>query len=182
VIRDIEIPDLEFSTSALMTIDIAEPAAYHAQWLRERPEDYGEDLRLLLEQGEMYTATQYIQAQRYRTLLRRNFAEAMHDLDAILTPSVPHTAPLIGDRTVPIDGRDVGLIDAIMRYQALSPLTGLPAMSTPCGFADEDLPIGLQVIGGAFDEAMVLRIAHGYQRLTDWHRRRPTVLTSAPDG
>lgn len=174
-IREVPIPDLDLAISALMTIDIAEPAAYHAQWLRERPQDYGDDLRILLEQGEMYTATQYIQAQRYRTLLHRSFADALVDLDAILTPTVPYTAPPIGDRTVSIGGKDVELIDAIMRYNALPPLTGMPAISIPCGFSRDGLPIGMQVIGKAFDEPMVLRIAHGYQQQTDWHRRRPPL-------
>jgi aspartyl-tRNA(Asn)/glutamyl-tRNA(Gln) amidotransferase subunit A len=160
-----------------MTIDIAEPAAYHAQWLRDRPQDYGDDIRTLLEQGEMYTATQYIQAQRYRSMLHRSFTEAMHDLDAIITPSVPYTSPRIGERTVSIGGKDIGLIDAIMRYQALPPLAGMPALSVPCGFSSEGLPVGMQIIGDAFDESTVLRIGHAFQRLTDWHRRKPPLLS-----
>jgi aspartyl-tRNA(Asn)/glutamyl-tRNA(Gln) amidotransferase subunit A len=176
-IREVPIPDLDLATSALMTIDIAEPAAYHAQWLRDRPQDYGDDIRTLLEQGEMYTATQYIQAQRYRSMLHRSFTEAMHDLDAIITPSVPYTSPRIGERTVSIGGKDIGLIDAIMRYQALPPLAGMPALSVPCGFSSEGLPVGMQIIGDAFDESTVLRIGHAFQRLTDWHRRKPPLLS-----
>jgi aspartyl-tRNA(Asn)/glutamyl-tRNA(Gln) amidotransferase subunit A len=173
--REIAIADLEPSISALLTVDIAEPAAYHTAWLRERPDDYGEDVRALLEVGELYLATHYIQAQRYRTVLHDRFADALRDVDVIVTPTVPFTAPPVGATEVTMESGEVlDIITAVMRYNALPPLTGMPALSVPCGFSADGLPIGMQVIGRAFDEATVLRAGHGYQQLTDWHRREPS--------
>lgn len=162
--------------SALLTVDIAEPAAFHAEWLRTRAEDYGEDVRTLLELGEMYLATHYIQAQRYRTFVRDQFSEVLEDVDAIVTPTVPFTAPLVGETEVELaTGERMGIIPAVMRYNALPPLTGMPALSVPCGFDRKGLPIGMQLIGKAFDEATLFRVGHSYQQVTDWHRRVPEV-------
>ncbi len=174
-LREVHIEDLEPSISALLTIDIAEPAAYHAAWLRERPEDYGADVRSLLEVGELYLASHYIQAQRYRALLRDRVADVLRDVDAIVTPTVPFTAPPVGATEVHMEsGEILDIITAVMRYNALPALTGMPALSVPCGFSTGELPIGMQIIGRAFDEGTVLRVGHGYQELTDWHTREPS--------
>ena len=176
VIKEVELHDLEYATSALLTIDIAEPAAYHSDWLRKNPELYGDDVRALLQQGEMYLATHYIQAQRFRTLMQTQFTDILKDAEAIITPTVPFTAPRIGRQDIDLgEGVTMGLIPAVMRYNALPPLTGIPALSVPCGFSSEGLPIGMQIIGDAFDEATVLRVGHGYQLATDWHRRKPPI-------
>jgi aspartyl-tRNA(Asn)/glutamyl-tRNA(Gln) amidotransferase subunit A len=175
-VREVAMTDLEPSISALLTVDIAEPAAYHAAWLRERPQDYGDDVRALLEVGELYLATHYIQAQRYRTLLRDQFDDVLRDVDAILTPTVPFTAPPVGATDVTLEsGETLDIISAVMRYNALPPLVGLPALSVPCGFADDGLPVGMQLIGRAFDEGTLFRIGHGYQRLTTWHQKAPSL-------
>ena len=178
-VREVEVPELEPSISALLTVDIAEPAAYHAAWLRERPEDYGSDVRALLEAGELYLATHYIQAQRYRSVLGAHLAEALSDVDVLITPTVPFTAPPVGATEVELEtGEVLDIITAVMRYNALPPLAGLPAMSVPCGFAGDGMPIGMQLIGRAFDEATVLRVGHGYQAITDWHSRQPPLAAT----
>jgi aspartyl-tRNA(Asn)/glutamyl-tRNA(Gln) amidotransferase subunit A len=175
-VREVPISDLEPSISALLTVDIAEPSAYHAAWLREHPETYGDDVRALLEVGELYLATHYIQAQRYRSVIHERFADVLRDHDAIITPTVPFTAPPVGATDITLEtGETLDIISAVMRYNALPPLTGMPALSVPCGFSDNGLPIGMQVIGDAFDEGMMLRIAHGYQQRTDWHTHEPEV-------
>ena len=175
-IREVPMPNLEPSISALMTVDVAEPAAYHAEWIRERPADYGSDVRALLEAGELYLASHYIQAQRYRTVLREQFVEVLRDADAILTPTVPFTAPQVGATEVRLEsGEELDMISAVMRYNALPPLTGMPALSVPCGFSDDGLPVGMQLIGRAYDESTLFRIGHGYQQATDWHEREPEL-------
>jgi len=174
-IREVPMHNLEPSISALLTVDIAEPSAYHAAWLRERPQDYGGDVRALLEVGELYLASHYIQAQRYRTVLRDQFTDVLRDFDAILTPTVPFTAPPVGATGVRLEsGEELDIITAVMRYNALPPLVGMPALSVPCGFSD-GLPVGVQLVGRPFDEATLLRIGHGYQGLTDWHLRAPEL-------
>jgi len=176
VVREVAMRDLEPSISALLTIDIAEPSAYHAEWLRTRAGEYGDDVRTLLEAGELYLATHYIQAQRYRTLLRDQLLGVLRDAEAIVTPTVPFTAPPVEAVEVELPtGETLDVIPAVMRYNALPPLGGLPALSLPCGFDGEGLPVGLQVIGRPFDEATVLRIGHRYQQETDWHARSPAL-------
>lgn len=175
-IREVPMENLEPSVSALLTVDIAEPSAYHGAWLREHPEDYGTDVRALLEAGELYLATHYIQAQRYRTVLRDEFTDVLHDFDAILTPTVPFTAPPVGAAEVVLEsGERLDIISAVMRYNALPPLVGMPALSVPCGFSDDGLPVGMQLVGRPFDEATLFRIGHGYQQLSDWHLREPAL-------
>jgi aspartyl-tRNA(Asn)/glutamyl-tRNA(Gln) amidotransferase subunit A len=175
-ISEVAMANLEPSISALMTVDVAEPAAYHAAWLRERPEDYGDDVRALLEAGELYLASHYIQAQRYRTVLRDQFTDVLRDFDAILTPTVPFTAPPVGATDVILEsGEQLDIISAVLRYNALPPLVGMPALSVPCGFADDGLPVGMQLTGRPFDEPTLFRIGHAYERVTDWHLRAPQL-------
>jgi aspartyl-tRNA(Asn)/glutamyl-tRNA(Gln) amidotransferase subunit A len=175
-IREVRLEHLDPSISALLTVDIAEPAAYHAAWLRERPDDYGDDVRALLEAGELYLATHYIQAQRYRTVLRDQFVDVLRDVDAILTPTVPFTAPPVGATEITLESGEVlDIISAVMRYNALPPLVGMPALSVPCGLSDDGLPVGMQLIGSPFDEGTLFRVGHAYEQLTDWHRRAPQL-------
>lgn len=177
-VTEVEIPDLDptIFISALLTVDIAEPAAYHAEWIRSRPGDYGADVRTLLEAGDLYLASHYIQAQRYRTFITERFRDVLEDVDAIVTPTVPFTAPRVGETEVVLEsGESLGIIPAVMRYNALPPLTGMPGLSIPCGFARDGLPIGIQFIGRAFDEATLFRVGHAYQRATDWHLREPAL-------
>ena len=173
---DVAIEHLEGNISAQLTVESCEPSSYHQAWLRERPQDYGDDVRTLLELGELYLATHYIQAQRYRTLLRTQFLDAFRDVDVFISPTLPFVATPIGETKVVIeDGREEMMLMVIMQFTGLPSLTGLPAISVPCGFSREGLPIGMQIIGRPFDEARLFRIADAYQALTDWHRRAPDL-------
>jgi aspartyl-tRNA(Asn)/glutamyl-tRNA(Gln) amidotransferase subunit A len=100
---EVEIADIDGNISAQLTVESCEPSAYHQRWLRERPEDYGEDVRLLLEMGELHTAVHYLQAQRYRTLLRSQFLDAFKDVDVFVCPTLPFTATKVGAATVVIE-------------------------------------------------------------------------------
>ncbi len=173
---DVEIADIHGNISAQLTIESAEPSTYHQQWLRTRPQDYGEDVRLLLEVGEMLLATHYLQAQRYRTLLRHEFMEAFQQVDVFICPTLPFVATPVGAMKVVIEGgKEEDMLSAIMQYTGVPSLTGLPSMSVPCGFSPDGLPIGMQIIGKPFDEATIFRVGHAYQEATDWHRREPAL-------
>ncbi len=159
-----------------MTIESAEPSTYHQHWLRTRPQDYGDDVRVLLEVGEMLLATHYLQAQRYRTLLRHEFVEAFESVDVFICPTLPFVATPVGEMKVVIEGgKEEDMLAAIMQYTGVPSLTGLPSMSVPCGFSPDGLPIGMQIIGKPFEEATIFRVGHAYQQATDWHTREPNL-------
>lgn len=175
-IVEVEIANIHGNISAQLTIESAEPSTYHREWLRSRPQDYGADVRVLLEVGEMLLATHYLQAQRYRTLLRHEFMQAFDQVDVFICPTLPFVATPVGAMKVVIEGgKEEDMLSAIMQYTGVPSLTGLPSMSVPCGFSPDGLPIGMQIIGRPFDETTIFRVGHAYQQLTDWHAREPQL-------
>jgi aspartyl-tRNA(Asn)/glutamyl-tRNA(Gln) amidotransferase subunit A len=173
---DVDIEHIHGNISAQLTVESCEPSTYHQRWLRERPEDYGDDVRLLLELGELHLATHYIQAQRYRGVLRAQFLDAFKSVDVFICPTLPFTATRVGEMTVEIEtGVEEDMLSAIMQFTGVPSLTGLPSLAVPCGFDDDGLPIGMQVIGRPFDEATLFRLGHAYQQATDWHTRAPRL-------
>ncbi|MGJ7571944.1 amidase [Variovorax sp. RB2P76] len=173
---DVDIRNIHGNISAQLTIESAEPSTYHQRNLRERPQDYGDDVRTLLEAGEMLLATQYLQAQRYRALLRAEFLEAFRKVDVFVCPSLPFVATRIGETHVEIEpGQQEDMLSAIMQFTGVASLTGLPSLNVPCGFDPDGLPIGMQIIGRPFAEAALLRAGHAFQQATDFHKRAPVL-------
>jgi aspartyl-tRNA(Asn)/glutamyl-tRNA(Gln) amidotransferase subunit A len=115
-----------------------------------------------------YYDAYYIQAQKVRRLIARDFAEAFKRCDVIMGPTSPTTAFELGAKMS--DPVQMYLNDI---YTIPANLAGLPGMSVPCGFDERELPIGLQIIGNHFAEARMLGMAHQYQQATDWHTRAP---------
>jgi aspartyl-tRNA(Asn)/glutamyl-tRNA(Gln) amidotransferase subunit A len=103
-------------------------------------------------------------------LIKRVFDEAFKACDAIITPTAPTTASKIGEKTD--DPLQMYLSDI---YTISVNLAGLPALSLLCGFDSAGLPIGMQIVGKAFDESTVLAIAHAYEQSTEWHKRKPKL-------
>ena len=120
-----------------------------------------------------YYDAYYGQAQRVRTLVRRDFEQAFARVDLIVAPTTPGVAFKMGEREDPLQMylNDIFTIPVN--------LAGLPGVSIPGGFTQAGLPIGLQLIAPAFDEATLLRAAHAYQTVTDWHTRRPPLAPAA---
>jgi aspartyl-tRNA(Asn)/glutamyl-tRNA(Gln) amidotransferase subunit A len=167
-VRDVDIDQIDLAAIAGATILVSEAAAYHQRWLRERPEDYGEDVRQRLLTGELYPATAYVNAQRVRTVLRESFRRALSEVDLMLAPSTPITAPTIA-------GFSTNVRASLTRFTTPINLVGLPSLALPCGFDSDNLPIGMQLIGRPFDEARLFRAGRAYERVTDWHNRRPAL-------
>jgi aspartyl-tRNA(Asn)/glutamyl-tRNA(Gln) amidotransferase subunit A len=165
-IEEIELPELD-SAYLVGGITIAcEATAYHAKNLRERPEAFSEELRGSLELGAFYSAVDYLQAQRVRRQVSEAIRGAMAPFDAVLSPTSPVPA-------TPIDDSPPG--HNALRHRNTIPfnLTGLPAISLPCGSTGAGLPIGLQIAGPAFAEAGILAVARAYEAASAWHGRRP---------
>jgi aspartyl-tRNA(Asn)/glutamyl-tRNA(Gln) amidotransferase subunit A len=165
---EVDLPHVEHAQTALHAILASEASAYHARWMRERPDDYG-DVRGALELGYFISAVDYLDARRWQSLVRQDFAAALAVADVLVTPSMPRTAVKIGEPT----SREPRL--AWNRMMTPLNLAGLPAISVPCGFDGVGLPIGLQIAGRAWDEATVLRTARAYERATEWHEWRPPM-------
>ncbi len=173
---DVNIENIHGNISAQLTIESAEPSSYHQRWLRERPGDYGEDVRTLLEIGEMLLATHYVQAQRYRSLLRSEFLSAFKTVDVFICPTLPFTATPVGAMKVVIEnGVEEDMLSAIMQYTGVPSLTGLPSLNVPCGFDQDALPVGMQIIGQPFGEAALFRVGAAFQAATDFHKRAPAL-------
>ena len=115
-----------------------------------------------------YYDAYYLKAQRVRTLIKKDLDDVFRRFDVIITPTAPTTAFKIGEKIE--DPLQMYLSDI---YTISVNLAGLPALSLPCGFDAQHLPIGMQIIGKSFDEATILNLAHSYEQSTDWHRRKP---------
>jgi aspartyl-tRNA(Asn)/glutamyl-tRNA(Gln) amidotransferase subunit A len=170
---NVEWPAVKLSNSVTWTIILAEASAYHRPWLRERPEDYSDATRADLELGEHVAATDYIQAQRARSVLKQQVEQVLAQVDALVTPMLAITAPRIGQTTVEVGGKVKEINPVFIRLADPFNVTGLPAISVPCGFGADGLPIGLQI--AAATEDTVLQVAHAYESATEWHTRRPPL-------
>jgi len=150
----------------------ADGAAFHRERLRDHPDWFGEDVRQRLEAGAAYTSTEYILARRTQAETRRRLERLFDEYDSLLLPTTPITAPLLEGENALERAR------ILTKYTAPFNLSGLPALSIPCGFDSNGLPIGLQVVSRAWNEAGVLRAGYAYQLVTDWHLSGPPKLTN----
>jgi aspartyl-tRNA(Asn)/glutamyl-tRNA(Gln) amidotransferase subunit A len=174
-VDEVSIPALDHSLAISGTILQAEAAEVHADHLRDRPNDIGEDVRTRLYQGALTLATDYIKAQRARTVFNRQIAGALEQFDILLAPTSPIGAPRIGEGSVQVGAKTVPALSLLSNLTRPFNICGVPAVSVPCGFTDSAMPIGVQIAGRPFDEARVLRVAHAYEQATDWHTRRPSL-------
>jgi aspartyl-tRNA(Asn)/glutamyl-tRNA(Gln) amidotransferase subunit A len=169
-VTEIDVPGVEQAFAVGLPVLVAEAAAYHEKYLQERPGDYGEDALALLRGGQAQTAVDYIKAQRARVEFRQGFEALFTRIDVLLTPTTPITAPTIEQcRAEPPTF-------ALIHCTAPFNLTGLPALSVPCGLSEGGLPIGLQIAGRHFDEATVLRVGGAYEQASGWRGRLPPTV------
>ncbi len=176
-VEDVSVPFLRHTPAVQFLTLAAEASANHHRLLRTRGRELGVDVRRRLEIGEFVTATQYVRAQQARRILAEEFADLFRQTDLLVTPTVPVGAPPIGQQFVTTHGVQRRIQPALTRFTSPFNLTGLPAVSVPCGFDVDGLPVGLQMIGRPFDEATLLRVAFAYQQASPWHARRPPLGT-----
>ena len=159
--------------AASMITVAGESLAYHLKDLQSRFGDYGRAARAALSMGAFYTAADYVQAQRVRAWGLDTLRRVLGECDVIITPTIGVPAPKLTDN-----------FWAMMpwTYTPAWNLLGVPAMSVPMGPIAEGMPSGLQIIGGRFDDATVLRVADAYQHVSDWHTHVPDLIASAARG
>ena len=173
-VRDLDLPSAEAGMMALFGVVLAEAQHIHAERLRGRASDFGADVRAILEQPAPKTP-ELVAALGKTYELTVAFQRALETVDVLVTPTTPIPAVRIGEDTVRRGGVDEPSLLALIRCTAPFNATHLPALSLPCGFTRDGLPIGLQIAGRAFDEATVLAAGHAYEQATEWHRRRPAL-------
>ena len=167
-VRDIEIPSLAHATIANNVIMMSEAHAYHRKNLLSQPENFGDIVRTRFIYGAAYTAADYVQAQRARSRLRREFAAALGGVDLIAATVMPKPAAAL---------KDFDPLGMMLSPSLMAPFnqTGLPSMSVPVGFSSDGLPIGMQLAAAPFREETVLKAGHAYQQHARWHDRRPEL-------
>ena len=168
-IVDVVLPSKQRMDACIQTILLAEGFAIHGEWLRTRPQDYGRVTRERLMMGAFVTGEEYVQAQRLRRIITAEVDAVLAGCDAILCAGNPTAAPRVVDvdegpfrKSHPITGP----------FNA----TGHPGLALPCGFGASGLPLGLQLIGRNYGEAMLLRIAQAYEQAAGWMARRPELV------
>src|SRR5216110_239058 len=202
-IVEVSLPSTEYAVAVYYIVATAEASAnlarfdgvrygYRAEtskdvldlYGRTREEGFGPEVKRRIILGTYvlssgYYDAYYLRAQKVRELIRQDFAKAFEKVDALISPTSPVPAFKLGERTD--DPLQMYLADI---FTSPANLAGICGISVPCGFADVDgnrLPIGLQLLGKALDEARILRIAHAYEQSTDWHRARSPIATTLPN-
>jgi aspartyl-tRNA(Asn)/glutamyl-tRNA(Gln) amidotransferase subunit A len=168
VVREAVLPPLYAFNAAGWLVMAGESTAVHEAWLRTRFRDYGEIMRERMVLCSLVSAADYLAAQRRRRELAAAIAEAMRDHDLLICAATPAEAPPI--EAVP---KFAGIETLNLTYPFN--LSGQPAMTVCAGFGAGGLPVGVQIAGRPFEDALVLRAGHAFEQATDWHTRRPAI-------
>ncbi len=171
-VREVRLPEAEAAREASNVILLCEAFAYHRDRLRERPEEFGEDVRTRLQAGASMSGSDYALARRTQVVWQRQLERLFDQVDILATPATPLPAPRIEESAAS------GAVSAAFHLARLTRpfnLAGVPALSLPCGFTQSGLPIGLQLVSRAWSEATLLRVAHAYEQATPWHTRPPAL-------
>jgi aspartyl-tRNA(Asn)/glutamyl-tRNA(Gln) amidotransferase subunit A len=175
VVDAVNLTQVTHVATASAAIVASEALAYHTAWMRTRAHDYQPDVRERLRLGAFVTGAHYVRSQQIRALVTREVDEALARRDVLLAPATPLAAPVLGERQTTLGDGPSDVRAALLSCTRPFNFSGHPACAAPCGFTAGGLPIGLQVVGRPFDEATVLRVVDAYQRITDWHNRRPAA-------
>jgi len=169
----VELPDQRQLTAACQLVLATEAAAFHKRWLIERPGDYGAQVLMRLQNGLAIPAVSYLEAMRWRGPALAAYLAAVAGTDAVLAPVAPMPAPTIAESDVGNSLNAEAVIQRITKFTRPINYLGLPSLSIPAGFTKAGLPVGMQLVGRAFDEAMLIRMGAAFQRATDFHKRVP---------
>jgi len=153
-----------------------EAATVHARWLRDRPLDYADQVRVRTEPGLFYSAVRYCEALNLRAPILKEFLDAMlAKADLVHLPAVPVPVPTIAETTTGGAAAIAAVIRLIGHCTRHINYLGLPVIAVPCGFTPGPLPVAFQLVGRPFNEGLLLSAAAACQARTDWHTRAPAV-------
>ena len=168
-------PDLALINAAGSVVQTAEAAALHRERVLSRGREMDQAIRRRIESGLFIPAEAYLHAQRVRAMLRRELLSTLEEVEILASPTTAIAAPRLDQQRVTIQGREVHIREGLLRITRVFSAVGLPAISVPCGFTEDMLPVGLQLVGRPLSEPLLLRVAHAYQVSTEWHTRFPDV-------
>lgn len=175
VVSEVSWPMYHYSMAIASTIQMSEATAYHSKLIKTHGPRIYPPVRLRLEAGFFISAIDYIQAQRARALFYQQSLYLLEKVDLLAGPTLPVTAFKIGMDKVKVGNTKVGVISLLTQYTRPFNLNGFPAITVPCGFSDDGLPIGLQLAARPFEEELLLRAAYAYEESTEWHLKRPNI-------
>jgi len=164
-VDQVSIPSLPLSGIINGLVTWVEATEIHQKWMATRPQDYGDDVRRLLEIGMMIPGSAYVRAQRARTRVLAQATDALADRDVLIAPGAGIPAPKIGEsRRFDAEGGGVDVLTGILRFTQPFDVTGQPAIAIPTGLSPEGLPLSMQIVGRPFAEATVLQVASAYEK------------------
>ena len=172
----VAVPLLEHAGTIQQAIQFPEATEVHLEWLRTRLPDYGADVRARLLVGLFVTADVREAGRRAREVASGEIRRVFERVDLLAAPTMPVLPPRIGSETVEVRGRETLYRLELIPYNSPWSLVGAPVASVPCGLVD-GLPVGLALVGPRLGEAAVLGAAHAFQQATDWHERRPGLVS-----
>ena len=177
-VEEVSLPMLDHMGAVGGILAESDGATFHRPWLEERPQDYGPAIRRRLLAASLLPSQVVHKAARMRALFRREWLSLFEKYDSVICPTTPSVAgkiSYVGD--VKTRERAEELFGNRKSATFPAALAGTPAMSMPCGFSEDGMPIGLQVMASHFQESTIVRVGYHYQRQTEWHRRRPQDAT-----
>ncbi len=172
-----EVNNMAFSFDVWKVILHAEAAAYHTDLLTDQNDRYSTGVRTQLEAGRAIPAADYLQAQRFRREFSAQVLRLFDRFDVLLLPTLPVCAPPAGRHDLVVRDVPITAQDAMTRLPSLASFTGLPAVTVPCGFGDEGLPVGMSLIGRPGSDFGLVSLAARFQELTSWHESSPGLVT-----
>ncbi|MCK0198745.1 amidase [Ancylobacter sp. 6x-1] len=178
-VREVNVPSLRYGLGSIFAIELASSTAYHdASLAAGHTAGFAADVRDLVEMGRLVTGPDYLKAEQMRARIMDEMAEVLAQADVIVTPASPITAWRHDESIVQIGGREESVLAISWRLTYPFNLTGLPAISLPCGFDRRGLPMGLQIAARPFAEEVLLRVADRYERAHGWAACRPVLAGS----
>jgi aspartyl-tRNA(Asn)/glutamyl-tRNA(Gln) amidotransferase subunit A len=171
----VELPDQRQLTAACQLVLAVEAAAFHKRWMIERPQDYGPQVLMRLQNGLAIPGVSYLEAMRWRGPALAAHLAAVSDVDAMIAPVAPVAAPTIAESDVGNSPDAEAMIQRLTRFTRPVNYLGLPSLAIQAGFTRGGLPVGMQLVGRSFDEATLLRIGAAFQRVSDFHERLPQL-------
>jgi len=164
-VKEVSIPTLKDNLQMQMVTNLSESTAVHHKRLKERPNAFGSDIPNFYETDGLPSVVDYLHVQQARKQLKQEFQQAFEKVDVLIAPTLPIMPPNIGEAFADLNGEKVELVSNIIRLTSPGNLTGLPALTVPYGFKD-NMPVGVQVMGPAFSEGMVLNTGYAIEHIS----------------